>query len=110
VSSKDKPLAWLHGELKTPPLSTAARVEAGYLLRRLQGGELVPLPHSRPMPTIGRRCHELRINDETKTWRLIYRVDKDAIVILDVFAKKSAKTPQQVIDSCKKRLKDYDDA
>jgi phage-related protein len=52
----------------------------------------------------------LRIIDETKTWRLIYRVDKDAIVILDVFAKKSAKTPQQVIDSCKKRLKDYDDA
>jgi len=36
VSPKDKPLAWLHGEIKTPPMSQAARLEAGYLLRQLQ--------------------------------------------------------------------------
>jgi hypothetical protein len=35
VSPKDKPLVWLHGEVKTPPLSAAARVEAGFLLRQL---------------------------------------------------------------------------
>jgi phage-related protein len=85
-------------------------VEAGYLLRRLQAGEAIALPHSRPMPTIGRRCHELRVVDETRTWRVIYRVDKDAIVILDVFAKKTTQTPQAVIESCKKRLKGYDNA
>jgi phage-related protein len=62
------------------------------------------------MPTIGPRCHELRINDADTTWRLIYRIDPDAIVIADVFAKKTEKTPKDVIRACKKRLKEYDDA
>ncbi len=61
---KGKPLVWLRGEVKTPPFSHAARLEAGYLLRLLQEGELFGLPHSRPMPVIGPRCHELRITDE----------------------------------------------
>jgi len=110
VSSNDKPLVWLHGELKTPPLTKAARVEAGYLLRRLQRGENLGMPHSRPMPSIGRRCHELRLVDERRTWRLVYRIDTDAIVILEVFAKKTPATPQAVIRSCQKRLKEYDNA
>ena len=110
MSQKHKPLVWLHGEVKTPPLSQAARVEAGYLLRQLQMGEPLGLPHSRPMPVIGSRCHELRIVDENTTWRLVYHVATDAIVILDVFAKKSATTPQSAIVACKRRLKGYQDA
>lgn len=82
----DKPLAWLHGEIKTPPFSGKARIEAGALMRRLQHGENIPLPHSRPMPTVGKSCHELRIPDENRTWRIVYFVDSIAIVILDVFA------------------------
>jgi phage-related protein len=105
----NKPLAWLHGEVKTPPFSTAARLEAGGLIRRLQGGEMLPMPHSRPMPTIGSNCHELRVNDETLVWRIMYRMDTDAIVILEVFSKKSPQTPKPVIDVCKSRLKRYDD-
>jgi phage-related protein len=31
------------------------------------------MPHSRPMPDIGERCHELRIVDVDATWRIIYR-------------------------------------
>lgn len=62
------------------------------------------------MPTIGRRCHELRINDENVTWRIVYRTDQDAIVILDIFEKKTNTTPKRIIDVCKARLKDYDDA
>ena len=77
MSPGDKPLVWLHGEISTPPFSKAARVEAGYLLRMLQKGETLPMPHSRPMPAIGARCHELRIIDETVTWRIIYRMDPD---------------------------------
>jgi len=61
MEARDKPLVWLHGEVKTPPFSRTARVEAGYLLRRLQTGEQLGLPFSRPMPSIGRRCHELRV-------------------------------------------------
>ena len=107
---KDKPLAWLHGQVKTPPLSREARTETGFLLRRLQRGERLRMPQSRPMPSIGARCHELRINDADATWRLIYRIDSDAIVIAEVFAKKTEKTPIEVIQACKKRLKEYDDA
>jgi len=110
VSPTDKPLAWLDGEVKTPPFSAKARLEAGFLLRRLQKGERIAMPHSRPMPSIGRRCHELRINDEECTWRIIYRIDEDAIVILEIFEKKTGRTPKKVIDTCKARIKDYDNA
>ena len=105
-----KPLAWLHSEIKTPPFSSEARVEAGTLLRRLQEGESLGLPHSRPMPSIGARCHELRIRDENRNWRIVYRLDDDAILIVDVFAKTTRQTPKQVIKTCKHRLKRYDEA
>jgi phage-related protein len=108
MSPKDKPLAWLAGEIKTPPFSKDARVEVGYLLRRLQQGEKLAMPESRPMPGIGKRCHELRIEDEGKWWRIIYRTDSDAIVIAEVFAKKTNTTPKGVINTCKDRLKRYD--
>lgn len=100
----DKPLVWLHGEVKSPPLSPAARLEAGVLLRRLQHGEKLGMPHSRPMPSIGRRCHELRILDAGKSWRIIYRLDADAITIADVFQKTTPATPNRVIVGCKRRL------
>jgi phage-related protein len=93
MTPTDKPLAWLHGEVKTPPFSAAARLEAGLLLRQLQQGVRLGLPHSRPMPSIGRRCHELRIPDADQTWRLIYRLDPDAVVIAEVFSTKTAATP-----------------
>lgn len=107
-SSDNKPLVWLHGEAKTPPLSAAARLEAGVLLRRLQRGESFGMPHSRPMKAIGPRCHELRIVDEKVTWRIVYRIDSDAIVIGDVFCKKTQATPKSVIDACKRRFSQYD--
>lgn len=108
MNGRDKPLVWLHGEIKTPPFTDAARIEAGVLLRRLQRGELLGLPHSRPMPDIGSHCHELRIPDETKTWRVIYHLDRDAIVLLEVFEKKSRSTPLPVIQTCRLRLKRYE--
>jgi len=106
---KDKPLVWPKGEIKTPPFSQDARIEVGTLLRRVQAGEILPLPASRPMPTIGPRCHELRVNDEGGTWRLVYRIDDDAIVIVQVFKKTTQRTPQRIIDDCKRRLRHYDD-
>ena len=108
MSPRDKPLAWLHGEVKTPPFSKEARLEAGYLLRLLQRGEPIGMPHSRSMPSIGRRCHELRIVDRGMGWRIMYRTDSDAVLILAVFQKKTGKTPKAIIDLCRSRLKDYD--
>ena len=109
MSSSDKPLVWLHGEIRTPPFSSVARMEAGLLLRRLQRGERLGLPHSRSMPVIGKRCHELRIQDEDTTWRIIYSVDSDAVIILDVFSKKTQQTPKSVIDTCRARLRRYNE-
>lgn len=108
MSPTDKSLVWLRGEVKTPPFSTEARLEAGFLLRPLQRGELLSLPHSRPMPSVGARCHELRIVDADKTWRIMYRTDPDAIVLLDVFNKTTQQTPKRVIADCQRRLRQYD--
>ena len=110
MNPNDRPLVWLHGEVKTPPFSREARLEAGYLLRRLQQSERLEMPHSRPMPGIGPRCHELRIVDVNATWRIVCRVDPDAVVIAEVFKKKSQTTPQSVIEISRKRLREYDDA
>jgi phage-related protein len=108
MKRQEKPLVWLHGEIKTPPLSSAARIEAGYLLRKLQMGEVRSLSPSRPRPSIGSRCHELRIDDQNKTWRVVYRIDDDATVILEVFEKRAKKTPREVIENCKRRIRLYD--
>ncbi len=107
MAATDRPLAWLHGEIKTPPFTPEARIEAGVLLRRLQRGESLGLPHSRPMPVINRRCHELRIPDETKTWRIVCHLADDAVVILEVFEKKTPRTPADVISTCQGRLSRY---
>ena len=109
MNGDDRPLVWLEGEIKTPPFSTEARIEVGTLLRRLQQGENIGMPHSRPMPSIGARCHELRVRDQDQNWRIMYRIDSDAIVIVEVFAKKTGTTPKKVIDKCKARLRAYDE-
>lgn len=108
MHNANKPLVWLQGEIKTPPFTQAARIEAGVLLRRLQQGENLELPQSRPMPSIGTHCHELRIRDLEKNWRIIYRIDDDAIVIVEVFSKTTRATPMSVINTCRKRLRRYD--
>lgn len=70
MSKQSKPLAWLHGEVKTPPFSAEARIEAGVLLRQLQEGVKISLPHSRPMPSIGRGCHDTESQTKTELGEL----------------------------------------
>ena len=60
------------------------------------------------MPSIGQRCYELRVRDEQQNWMIVYRADEDAIVIVEVFAKKSRATPKKTIETCRARLKAYD--
>jgi phage-related protein len=106
---EDKPLAWLAGEVKTPPLSREARLETGVMLRRLQRGEVLSLPESRPMPAVGSRCHELRIDDVQlkKEWRIMYYVGRHAIAVLDVFQKTTRATPVHVIATCRRRVAEF---
>lgn|SRR6185437_15301027 len=90
--------------------SQPRRVEAGMLLRRLQEGDRLGMPHSRPMPGVGPRCHELRVVDAGKTWRIVCRLDPDAVVMADVFQKTTQQTSVRVIQDCRRRLAQYDAA
>jgi hypothetical protein len=45
------------------------------------------MPHSRAMSSIGPRCHERRIQDENRIWRIGYRIDPDVIVVAGVSPK-----------------------
>lgn len=104
----ERSLVWLRAEIKTPPFSKEARIQAGALLRQVQLGQSLTMPHSRPMPSIGIRCHELRIPDKDRSWRIIYRTDPDAIVITDVFAKATRTTPHRILERARRRLAEYD--
>ncbi len=59
------------------------------------------------MPAIGANCHELRVKDRGATWRIVYYLDADAVVILEVFAKKTTATPTSVIANCRRRFAEY---
>ncbi len=101
----EKPVVWLHGEVKTPPFTAAGRQAVGRLLGRLQQGESLGMPTSRPMPDIAPGCHELRVNDGGHTWRVIYFLDAAEVVVLGVFAKTTRKTPKRLTDGCGRRLR-----
>ncbi len=110
MNPKDKPIIWLKAEIKSPPFSEQARIKAGYLLRLLQQGYRLEQPYSKKIPDLCSRCHELRIKDKDKWYRIIYRIDSDAIVLLHAFEKKSNKIPKTIIETCKQRMKRYDNA
>ncbi len=103
-----KNLNFIQSQLKSPPMSEAAQDEAGFFLRQLQAGRRLSMPISRPMPSIGKNVHELRIVDRNVTWRVVYRIGEKTIDVVEVFAKKTQATPKGVIDQCQRRLKEYD--
>lgn len=103
-----KGTVWLGGAIKSPPFSKQAQDYAGALIRNVQSGIPVTMPDSRPMPSIGPRCHELRVRDGDIAWRIIYRIDPDAVLIVEVFQKTTRSTPKHVIETSQWRLKRYD--
>jgi phage-related protein len=105
-----KPLVWLHGEIKTPPFTAEGRQEAGMLLRLLQQGQQLSMPQAEPLPNVGARCGALRVRDAGHNWRIMYRADADAVLVLDVYSKKTRKIPDEVVSRCQDRLKRYDAA
>jgi phage-related protein len=48
------------------------------------------------------------VADGKMDWRLIYRLDADAVIILEVFSKKTQRTPAAVLKTCKERMRRYD--
>lgn len=109
MSPKEKDLVWLKTEIKSPPFSKEARIEAGYLLRLLQQGHNLSMPQSKKIRDLCPRCHMMRIKDKDKWYRIIYRIDSDAIVLLHIFEKKSNKISKSILKICRQRMKQYDD-
>lgn len=83
----------------------AARRRAGYLLRMVQDGQSIGMPESRPMPTVGAACHELRLSANRTEWRVIYYVEVDVVLVLGVFRKTTRRTPRQLIETFARRLR-----
>lgn len=105
-----KPLLWLHGEVRTPPFTPEGRQEVGMLLRLLQEGEKLGMPQAELLPDVGARCGALRVRDAEHNWRVMYRIDADAILVLEVYPKKTQKIPDEIIERCKRRIRQYDAA
>ncbi len=80
------------------------------LLRYLQNGLTLAMPQAEPLPVIGPHCGAIRVRDEQHNWRIMYRVDADAVVLVKVYDKKAKKIPAEVITQCKQRLNLYDKA
>jgi phage-related protein len=85
----------------------AVKKELGYLLYRLQRGEFLGLPHSRPMPSVSKGCSELRIKGEDGAYRVFYFLKiEDEIIVFHAFKKKTQQTSSRDIELGKKNLKD----
>lgn len=80
------------------------------LLRLLQEGERLGFPQAELLPDVGPRCGALRIRDAEHNWRIMYRTDADAVLIVEVYAKRTRTIPKAVIDRCQRRLRAYDEA
>lgn len=83
------------------------RREAGFQLDQVQHGQK---PDDwKPMSTIGKGVHEIRIRDESGAFRVIYVAKfSDAIYVLHCFQKKTQKTSKADLDLAKKRLRDLE--
>jgi phage-related protein len=49
----------------------------------------------------------LRVVDGKVSWRIVYHIAADVVVVLDVFKKQTETTPLAVINACKQRLADF---
>lgn len=106
-----KPIRWLtETTIKSPPFGKVAREAIGTFLRIVQEGGRVTGPASKMMPVVGARVHELRVTDreENAHWRVIYRTDADAILVVSWYDKNTQTMPLSEIKLAQRRLREYD--
>ncbi|NBP03475.1 MAG: type II toxin-antitoxin system RelE/ParE family toxin [Proteobacteria bacterium] len=80
-----------------------AKQDAGFQLDKVQRGENPD--DYKPMPSIGKGVEEIRVWDESGTYRIIYTARlADVIYVLHAFKKKTQATPKRDIDLAKARF------
>jgi len=88
-------------------LPEEVRCDLADALARLDAGLVLSMPLSRPMPSIGRGVHELRLKDRSGTYRIVYALVQRGIVhVLQAFKKTTTATPAKSLDLAMKRLKE----
>jgi phage-related protein len=76
-------------------------------LARLDAGQTLSMPLSRPMPIIGAGVHELRLKDRSGVYRILYALVREGTVhVLHAFKKTAQATPRRNIELAQRRLKD----
>ncbi|CAM6002063.1 unnamed protein product [Sphagnum balticum] len=84
-----------------------AKRELGYLIFRVQQGESLGMPASRPMPEVAAGVSELRARGPDGIYRVFYYVKvENQILVFHAFIKKTPKTPPAEIKLGTKRLKE----
>jgi phage-related protein len=80
-----------------------ARQDAGRQLDRVQRGKQ---PNDfKPMPSIGKGVEEIRVWDDSGTFRVIYTARlADAVYVLHAFQKKTQATSKRDIETAKARF------
>lgn len=93
-----------HKEILYWPLNI--REDLADSLARLERGHILSMPISRPMPSIGKGVHELRLKDRAGIYRIIYVfLGSSEIWLLHAFKKTTQATPFKDIAIAKERLK-----
>ena len=88
-------------------LPNSIREDLADALARLDAGQVLSMPLSRALPSIGKGVHELRLKDRTGIFRVFYYVRVgNRIFLLHAFKKKSQATPLQVLRLVQKRLRE----
>ncbi len=88
-----------------------ARVRLGRALFRLQMGEQMAMPDSRPMPTVAVGVSELRVKGDDGIFRVFYYTAAPrGVLVFHAFVKKAPRTPSREIGLARKRLKELLDA
>jgi len=98
-----EPLRFLGDSLKRlREFPEDARQDAGHQLEKVQRGEQPD--DFKPMPAIGKGVEELRIWDESGTYRVIYTARlKDCVAVLHAFQKKTQTTSPRDIELARTR-------
>jgi phage-related protein len=100
-----KPLRFVGDSLKAlREFPKDARQNAGYQLEKVQDGKMPD--DFKPMPSIGKGVEEIRVRDESGTFRVVYTARlEDAVYVLHAFQKKTQTTSTRDIEIARERFK-----
>jgi len=99
-----KPLRFLGDSLKClRDFPEDARHDAGYQLDKVQHGEQAD--DFKPMPSIGKGVEEIRVWDDSGTYRVIYTARlADAVYVLHAFQTKTQATAKRDVELARRRF------